>query len=151
MQSEVKGRGLVLIFHSLTCPFSKMYESRLIALRTKYQSQGFNFILVNPEASNNEEDKTVLRSYIDQSDINMPYLIDEDQVLTKLYKITKIPETIVLSPEGKVSYRGALDNNPQSESAASAKYLDKAMDSILKGEEPSPGQARAVGCNVKIY
>lgn len=151
MQAQVKGKGLIIVFHSLACPFAKMYESRLIALRSKYQSQGFTFILVNPEVSTSDADKTALRSYIDQSNMNMPYLIDEDQTLTKFYKITKIPEVIVLAPDGNVSYRGALDNNPQAESAASSHYLDRAMDSILKGESPIPSQARAVGCNVRTY
>lgn len=151
IQSQVKGKGLILIFHSLACPFAKMYESRLVALRTKYQSQGFTFILVNPEVSTNEDDKTAMRNYIDQSDINTPYLIDEKQALTKHFNVTKIPEVILLSPEGKVSYRGALDNNPQAETAVSAHYLDRAIDSILKGEAPTPEQARAVGCNVKTY
>ncbi|MEB2782718.1 redoxin domain-containing protein [Algoriphagus sp. C2-6-M1] len=154
LQSQVKGKGLVLIFHSLGCPFAKMYESRLIALRSKYQSQGFTFMLVNPEVSNTEQDQVALRSYIDQSGINMPYLIDENQALTKAYKITKIPEVLLLTPAADgaiVSYRGALDNNPQAESSVSANYLDRALDSILKGETPSPSQARAVGCNVRIY
>lgn len=151
MQAQVKGKGLVIVFHSLACPFAKMYESRLIALRSKYQSQGFTFLLVNPEVSASDDDKTALRSYIDQSDMNMPYLIDENQTLTKFYKITKIPEVIVLAPDGNVSYRGALDNNPQAQSAVSSFYLDRALDSILKGEAPSPGQARAVGCNVRTY
>ncbi len=151
IQSEVKGKGLILIFHSLGCPFAKMYESRLVALRSKYQSQGFNFFLVNPEVSADEENKKTLRSYIDNSNINTPYLIDENQALVKLFKITKIPEVIALSPEGDIIYRGAIDNNPQAESAVSAHYLDRALDSILKGEAPSPGQARAVGCNVRTY
>ncbi len=154
IQSQIKGKGLVLIFHSLSCPFAKMYESRMIALRSKYQSQGFTFMLVNPEVSGKAEDQAALRSYIDESDMNMPYLIDENQALSKYYKITKIPEVVLITsgPSGAVvSYRGALDNNPQAESAVSAKYLDRAMDSILKGEAPSPPQARAVGCNLRTY
>lgn len=154
IQSQINGKGLVLIFHSLACPFAKMYESRLIALRTKYLSQGFTFILVNPDVSGTEEDKTTLRNYIDQSLMKMPYLIDEKQVLSKFFKITKIPEVILLTPAeggGLVSYRGALDNNPQSQSAVSENYLDRAMDSILKGELPSPPQVRAVGCNLRTY
>ncbi|WP_339753629.1 redoxin domain-containing protein [Algoriphagus aquimarinus] len=154
IQSQVKGKGLVLIFHSLACPFAKLYEARLIALRSKYQSQGITFILVNPEVSGSEEDKTTLRNYIDQSDINMPYLIDENQTLSKFYKITKIPEVVLITPSSTgntISYRGAIDNNPQAETAVSAKHLDRAMDSLLKGEAPSPGQARAVGCNLRTY
>ncbi|SFU16011.1 AhpC/TSA family protein [Algoriphagus locisalis] len=154
LQSEVKGKGLVLVFHSLACPFAKMYEARLIALRSKYQSQGFTFMLVNPEVRVQEEEKTELRNYIDQSGINMSYLIDEDQVLTKFLKVTKIPEVILLTPGTSgavISYRGAIDNNPQAESAASSNYLDRAIDSILKDEAPTPSQVRAVGCNVRTY
>ena len=151
IQSQIKGKGLVLVFHSLDCPFAKMYESRIIALRSKYQSQGFTFILINPEVSGKEEDKTSLRSYIDQSGINTPYLVDENQTLSKYFKITKIPEVILLSPDEEISYRGAIDNNAQAESAVSSRFLDKALDSILKGEAPTPNQARAVGCNVRTY
>ncbi|PZX51389.1 redoxin domain-containing protein [Algoriphagus chordae] len=154
IQSQVNAKGLVLIFHSLACPFAKMYESRLIALRSKYQNQGFTFMLVNPEVSGKEEDKSALRSYIDQSDINMSYLVDENQALSKLFKISKIPEVIVLSPGADgpvVSYRGAIDNNPQSESAVSQHFLDQALNQILKDEMPSPSQVRAVGCNVRTY
>lgn len=154
IQAQIKGKGLVLVFHSLACPFAKMYEARLIALRSKYQSQGFTFILVNPEVSEQKEENTALRNYVDQSDINMSYLIDENQELTKFLKVTKIPEVILLTPgaDGAViSYRGAIDNNPQAESAASSNYLDRAIDSILKGETPTPSQVRAVGCNVRTY
>lgn len=151
IQSQVKGKGLILLFHSLDCPFAKMYESRLIALRTKYLSQGFTFMLVNPEVSGNEDDKTALRSFIDDSGMNMPYLIDERQQLTKFFHITKIPEVVILTAGNVVSYRGAIDNNAQAESAVSSRFLDKSLDSILKGEAPVPAQARAVGCNVRTY
>ena len=142
---------MILVFHSLGCPFAKMYESRLIALRSKYQSQGFTFILVNPEVSTKAEDQTALRSYIDQSGMNMSYLIDEGQVLTKFFNITKIPEVVILTAGNVVSYRGAIDNNAQAESAVSSRFLDRSLDSILKGEAPVPSQARAVGCNVRTY
>jgi thioredoxin-related protein len=154
IQSELKGKGLILIFHSLDCPFAKMYEARLIALRSKYQNQGFMFMLVNTEVSGSETDKTTLRSYIDESGMNMSYLIDDKQELAKYFKITKIPEVILLTSGAAgpvLSYRGALDNNPQAESAASQHYLDKAIDQLLKGEIPSPSQVRAVGCNVRTY
>lgn len=154
IQSQVKGKGLVLVFHSLACPFAKMYESRLIALRSKYQALGFTFMLVNPEVGGKEEDKTALRNYIDQSGVNMPYLVDEDQKLSKYFKITKIPEVILLTSTADgavVSFRGAIDNNPQAESAASQHFLDMALNQVLKGETPSPGQVRAVGCNVRTY
>lgn len=151
IQSQVKGKGLILIFQTLDCPFGKMYESRIITLRSKYTSQGFNFILVNP---GNKDDSNAMKSYIDNSGINTSFLADTDFALTKHFGITKVPEVVVLTPSaegGVIRYRGAIDNNAQAEGSANSHFLDKALDQLLKGEDPSPAQARAVGCNVRAF
>ncbi len=148
------GKGLVLIFHSLNCPFAKLYEARIKTLKISFQNQGIAFALINPEVGTSETEQTLLRSYIDQSGLNMSYLIDAGQALTKVFGITKIPEVIVLTPGEnglKITYRGGIDNNPQSESAVSERYLERALIQILRGESITPAQVRAVGCNVRTY
>lgn len=152
--SMVSGKGIVLIFHSLDCPFAKMYEGRIKTLKTTFQNQGIAFALVNPETGTGEADQMPLRSFIDQSGLNMAYLIDAGQAWTKLFQITKIPEVIVLVPGAnglEIKYRGAIDNNPQAETAVTEKHLERALNQILRGETPTPGQVRAVGCNVRTY
>lgn len=150
----VKGKGLVLIFHSLNCPFAKMYEERIKYLRSTFQSQGISFALINPEVTTSEADQLPLRTYIDQSGLNMSYLIDAGQVWTKKFEATKVPEVIVLvtGPNGlEIKYRGAIDNNPQAESAVSERHLERALNQILKGENPLAAQVRPVGCNIRTY
>ncbi|OOG78092.1 redoxin domain-containing protein [Algoriphagus sp. A40] len=152
--SMVNGKGIVLVFHSLNCPFTKMYEGRLKAMKSTFQNQGFAFALVNPEVGNAEADQLPLRTFIDQTGLKMAYLIDAGQAWTKAFNITKIPEVIVLvkGENGlEIQYRGAIDNNPQAESAVSEKYLERALNQILRGETTTPGQVRAVGCNVRTY
>ena len=152
--SMVSGKGIVLIFHSLDCPFAKMYEGRIKTLKTTFQNQGMAFALVNPETGTGEADQIPLRSYVDESGLNMAYLIDAGQAWTKLFQITKIPEVIVLVPGAnglEIKYRGAIDNNPQAETAVTEKHLERALNQILRGETPTPGQVRAVGCNVRTY
>jgi thioredoxin-related protein len=151
IQNEVKGRGLILIFQTLDCPFGKMYESRIIALRSKYTSQGFNFILVDPGT---KDDPTSMKNYIDESGINTPFLLDSEFSLTTHFGITKIPEVVVLTPVSggaSIRYRGAIDNNAQAEGSANSRFLDNALDQLLKGEDPVPSQARPVGCNVRAF
>ncbi|MFC5190162.1 ubiquitin carboxyl-hydrolase [Algoriphagus aquatilis] len=150
----VKGKGMVLIFHSLNCPFAKMYEERIKYLRSTFQSQGISFALINPEVTTSEADQLPLRTYIDQSGLNMSYLIDAGQVWTKKFEATKIPEVMVLvpGPNGlEIKYRGAIDNNPQAESAVSERHLERALNQILKGENPMAAQVRPVGCNIRTY
>jgi hypothetical protein len=152
--SMTSGKGLVLIFHSLNCPFAKLYEARIKALKTTFQNQGIGFALINPEVGISEAEQTPLRSYIDQSGMNMSYLIDAGQAWTNVFGITKIPEVIVLTPGAnglQITYRGAIDNNPQSESSVSERHLERALNQIMRGESPSPPQVRAVGCNVRTY
>jgi thioredoxin-related protein len=149
-----KEKGVVLIFHDPSCPFAKLYESRIKALKTKFEIQGIGFIIINPQTQNNDSELTRLRAYIDESGLNMPYLIDEKQEWAKIFQVSKIPEAILLTP-GKtglaVVYKGAIDNNPQLESAVSEKYLEMALTQAVRGEKPAVHQVRAVGCNIRIY
>lgn len=152
--SKAGNKGLVIIFHSIGCPFAIMYESRIKDLRTRFQNQGINFILVNPESGSTSEEQTPLKNFIDQSGINTAYLMDEKQELTKLFKISKVPEAVLLSrgTNGlEVRYKGAIDNNPQAELSVSDRYLEKVMNQVLRGEVPTPNQVRATGCNIRTF
>jgi thioredoxin-related protein len=152
--SLAKEKGLVLIFHDPSCPFAKLYESRIIGLVTKFQAQGIGFALVHPQTQPSESEQTRLRTYIEESGLKMPYLIDEEQAWTKLFQINKIPEVILLVPGQtglEVVYKGAIDTNPQVESAVTEKYLEEALAQVLRGERPTNAQARAVGCNIRIF
>ena len=44
--SMTSGKGFVLIFHSLNCPFAKLYESRIKEIKTTFQNQGIGFALI---------------------------------------------------------------------------------------------------------
>ncbi|MCM0041220.1 MAG: redoxin domain-containing protein [Algoriphagus sp.] len=154
LPSLVKEKGIVLIFHDSSCPFAKLYESRIKALRAKFEAQGIGFALVNPQVQNNESELTRLRTYIDESGLNMPYVVDEKQQWTQVFQASKIPEVFVLVP-GKIDlelvFKGALDNNAQVESVVTEKFLEIALMQILRGEKPAISQARAVGCTIRTY
>ena len=154
LPSLVKEKGLVLIFHDPSCPFAKLYESRIKALRTKFEPQGIGFALINPQVQNNESELTRLRAYIDESGLNMPYLIDTNQQWTQEFQASKIPEVFVLMP-GKTDlelvFKGALDNNAQVESVVTEKHLETALTQLTRGSKPAISQARAVGCTIRTF
>ena len=154
LPSLVKEKGLVLIFHDPSCPFAKLYESRIKALRTKFEPQGIGFVLINPQVQNNESELTRLRAYIDESGLNMPYLIDTNQQWTQEFQASKIPEVFVLMP-GKTDlelvFKGALDNNAQVESVVTEKYLETALTQLTRGSKPVISQAKAVGCTIRTF
>lgn len=149
-----KEKGLVLIFYNPSCPFAKLYEARIIGLITKFQSQGIGFALIHPQTQPSESEQIRLRTYIDESGLKIPFLIDGEQAWIKLFRISKIPEVILLVPSQnglEVMYKGAIDTNPQVESAVTKKYLDVALAQIVRGEKPTDAQVRAVGCTIRIF
>ncbi len=146
-------KGVVLIFSSLTCPFSRLYEGRIAELYEEFAPQGVVFALVNPHVSlEPSESQENMAKVATEKQYPMPFLMDTHQLLTDYLKVTKIPEAVVITngPTGyAVVYQGAIDNNPQSPDSAQMKYLDNALTNVLARRSPSPATTRAVGCNVK--
>lgn len=154
LPSLAKEKGIVLIFHDPSCPFAKLYESRIQSLRLAFEPRGISFVLISPQTQNNESDLTRLRTYLDESGLDLPFLVDENQVWTKTFQASKIPEVFVLLPKEKdfeLVYKGALDNNAQVEHVVTEKFLETALTQILRGEKPGISQARAVGCTIRTY
>jgi ubiquitin C-terminal hydrolase len=84
----------------------------------------------------------------------MPYLLDDKMTWTKHFNVSKIPEVMILTLNGseiEVIFRGAMDNNPQAETSVTEKFLEKALDQVLKGEKPIPSQIRPMGCNIRVF
>lgn len=147
-------KAIVLIFTTNECPFSKLYEDRIIDLHQTFSKDGFVFSMVNPHIFLEVEERPeAMKSRASEKKYGFPYLADENQVLTKQLKITKLPEVVVITPSPTgfaVAYRGAIDNNPQMAQNANLKYLESALTSIQNKKNPSPSSTRAVGCNVKL-
>ena len=145
--------AIVLIFTSNTCPFSKLYEQRILDLANHFKSQNYKFVLVNPFAGTKEGESVedmVSRSNTKLGSIS--YLADGNQILSEKLGISKIPEVVVISsgPTGfAVAYHGAIDNNPQLPQSASRHYLMDALQNISEKKAVSPASTRSVGCNVR--
>jgi peroxiredoxin len=147
-------KGVILIFDCNTCPYSKLYNKRIMALSKRYRSAGFPVITVNandPKMSPGDSfDKMVAQAR--SKGYDFPYLIDETQEIAKSYGATNTPQAFVLKRNGSdfvVAYIGAIDNNPRSEKDADKKYVEDAVDELLQGREVTTPKTKAIGCGIK--
>lgn len=154
MSGMKDAKGFVLIFTCNTCPFSKMYEERIVELTTKYTPKGFPVIAINPNdgsrSPGDSHDQMKVRAK--EEGFNFPYLYDETQETTKAYGASRTPHVFVLNREGdklRVEYVGAIDNNHRDASLASKKYVEQAVDNLLKGKEVETKFTKAIGCGIK--
>src|SRR5690554_1915303 len=151
LSQHQSSKAVVLIFTTNTCPFSKLYEDRIMELVNQYQGQNFRFVLVNPQSDKAEgESSSDMVNKVQTKMSNLPYLADGNQSLTQTFGITKIPAAVVItsSPTGfAVAYQGSIDNNPQLPQSATRRHLKDALQSIVENKTPSPASTRPVGCN----
>ncbi|GAB2614398.1 thioredoxin-like domain-containing protein [Belliella aquatica] len=154
LQEHADSKAIVLVFTTLSCPFSKLYENRIIELKNRFSSDNMVFAMVNPHFGNDEEEnKEAIEKRFTGRISDFPILNDGRQALTRQLQVTKLPEVIVITPSQTgfaISYRGAIDNNPQVPESSNMKYLENALESIQNKRNPSPSSSRPVGCNIRL-
>ncbi len=154
--SQIDGaKGYIVMFICNTCPVVIQYESRIIDLHRKYSSKGYPVIAINSNDRNISPGDSFeeMKKLAGNKGYGFNYLYDETQEVVKKYGATNTPHVYILSKkEGnlKVEYVGAIDNNADNPALADKKYVEDAVNALLKGEQVAVTKTRAVGCSVKL-
>ncbi len=149
------GKGVVLIFTCNHCPYSKMYEDRIIELDKKYKEKGYPVVAVNPNdpGVSAGDDFDSMKDRAKQKGFTFPYLFDADQNVYPKFGATKTPHVFILNKKGDdfvLSYIGAIDDNARDASSVSEKYVENALDNLLAGKALEKTETKAIGCSIKV-
>ncbi|MGV3557367.1 thioredoxin family protein [Larkinella arboricola] len=148
------GKGVIIIFTTNHCPFSKAYEERMIALDRKYAPQGFPVVAIQPNdpAAYTEDSFENMKARAKEKNYSFPYLSDEAQTVARQFGATRTPEAFVLKQAGgrfTIEYTGAIDDSPQLASAVKRRYVEEAVNNLLAGRPVVTTTAKAIGCAIK--
>jgi peroxiredoxin len=145
--NSLKGKnGTVVIFLSAQCPVvNKNYKDRILQISKDYQAKGVNFVGIN---SNATETLEYVKTNAEERGYAFPVLIDKGNVIADKLGATVTPETYLFDANGKLVYRGAIDNDRNGENIT-AKYLGEAIDATLAGKAVAKTEANAFGCSIK--
>ncbi|HZX74927.1 MAG TPA: thioredoxin family protein [Cyclobacteriaceae bacterium] len=148
-------KGFIIIFDCNTCPMSRAYNPRIIALNKKFASQGFPVVLINPNAAElvPEESFDEMKNHAKEHGYDFPYLYDESQEVVRKFNPTNTPHTFVLNKTSnglKVAYIGAIDNNSRDGSKATKHFVEEAVNELLAGKPVTVTKTKAIGCTVKL-
>lgn len=147
-------KGFIVVFCCNTCPVVKKYQQRIIDLNNEFSGKGYPVIGIN----SNDKDVSPGDSYeemkkaVVSKGFNFPYLYDESQEVAKVWGATNTPHVYVLSKkDGKLvlEYVGAIDNNADDPKQADKKYVEDAVNALLKNENVAVTETRAIGCTIK--
>jgi peroxiredoxin len=155
--SEYKGKYVVLEWFNPECPFVKKHygSDNMQKLQRDYTSKGVVWLTIDSNAPGTEGNLTpdqaqkVMASWKTKQ---TALLLDPESNVAKLYGAKNTPDMIVISPEGKIVYEGAIDSkaspNPK-DIPGSTNYVKAALDEALAGKPISNPTTKPYGCSVK--
>ena len=148
-------KGYIIIFTCNTCPYAVKYDERINDLNIKYKPLGFPVIAIMPNdpiiqpGDSFEQMKIAAKN----KGYTFPYLIDEEQKIYPQYGATKTPHTFLLHKTNKgneVVYIGAIDDNYKDSNLVKIKYVENAINSLIREEQIKVKETRAIGCTIKF-
>ncbi len=150
--AEMKdAKGYIITFTCNHCPYSVMYEDRLIELHNAYAPKGYPVIAINPNdpEAQPKDGFEEMKVRAEEKAFPFVYLFDDGQKVYPQYGATRTPHVFLLDKDRKVTYIGAIDDNARDAEAVEAKYVENAIAAMEKGEAPDPDFTKAIGCSIK--
>ena len=146
-----KPKGIIVVFTCNTCPFAKANEQRLIDLHQTYSKMGYPVVAIQPNNPDLKPGDSFEAMKQNSKDKEFPflYLFDENQKVYPAFGATKTPEVFLLDQDLIVRYHGAIDDSPRNSNNVNHKFVEKAIQAIEAGDEPSTIQTKAIGCGIK--
>lgn len=155
--SEFKGKWIVMEWFNKDCPFVRKHYSsnNMQNLQKTYTDKGVVWLTIYSSAKGNQGYQEGSDAIKTQQELkgNASFLLaDNSGTVGKLYGAQTTPHMFVISPESKVVYTGAIDDNNSSDPkviATSKNYVAQALDSAMANKAVTVAHAKPYGCGVK--
>src|SRR6202049_3839373 len=156
-RSQYKGKYVVLEWFNPECPFVKKHygSDNMQNLQQEYTGKGIVWLTIDSNAPGTEGNITpdqaqkIMASWKTKQ---TALLLDPDSKVAKLYGAKNTPNMVVINPEGKLIYEGAIDSKASPNPAdipSSTNYVKAALDESLAGKPVSNPTTKPYGCSVK--
>lgn len=149
--SDYKGKIVVLEWFNDGCPYVvKFYgNGKMNEWATAYKAKDVVWLAINSTSSSTQEHNAKVAT---DWKIERPVLNDSDTKVAKMYGATNTPHMYVIDAEGKLAYKGAIDDKPTAEAGdieGATNYVAKAIDELQANTAVSTPETKAYGCSVK--
>ncbi|MEE9392454.1 MAG: redoxin family protein, partial [Planctomycetota bacterium] len=159
VKTQAAEKATVLAWTNLGCPMCKIYRPRLESMAAEYAAKGIRFVLID---SSQQDHAAALKVANEELSGDLRILRDLAAKVARKLKVTRTTEILVAGRDGKVVYRGALDDQygyrkreaggvgSYRKYAPEQNYLREALDAILAGKKPEVSSTAALGCALNL-
>lgn len=143
-------RAVVFQFLGTECPIANRVLPELDRLAREYRAKGIQFVTVY---SNFTETADGVRQQRAEAGVSGDAGLDPHQTLADQLGVTVTPELVVLTPEGKLIYRGRVNDQyaglGQGKPAPQRHDLAEALAEFVKTGQPTGIQTKPAGCRIQ--
>ncbi len=155
--AQYKGKYVVLEWFNPECPFVKKHygSGNMQKLQEQYTSKGVAWLTIDSNAPGTEGNLSadaaskVTTGWKTQQ---TALLLDPEGKAGRAYGAKNTPNMVVINPEGKIVYEGAIDSKATPNPADipnSTNYVKVALDESLAGKPVTTSTTKPYGCSVK--
>jgi peroxiredoxin len=146
--ADYKGKIVVLEWFNQGCPYvMRHYKAKTMTTTAdKYKDKDVVWLAINTTAGKTADDN---KASAEAWGIPYPILSDTSTSVAQAYGAKSTPHMFVIDKEGKLAYKGAIDDDPSADGGkAKTNYVAQALDEIVAGKPVSTPETKAYGCGV---
>ena len=155
--SQYKGKYVVLEWFNPECPFVKKHygSGNMQRLQKEYTSKGVVWLTIDSNAPGSEGNLSAdaaSKVMTGWKTRQTALLLDPEGKAGRAYGAKNTPNMVVINPEGKIVYEGAIDSKATPNPADipnSTNYVKVALDESLEGKPVTTSTTKPYGCSVK--
>lgn len=137
-------QGGVMVFWSAVCTHCLRYDRYFDSFTERHPQLGFAAI-----ASRYGETAEGIREATRLRDLAFPILLDATGAVARLWHAQQTPRCYLIAANGKLAYRGAIDNFKVPTDKDYVAYLEPAIDACLAGKPVARVETASFGCAIE--
>lgn len=154
---DQKGKIVVLEWTNHLCPFVKKHygSGNMQSIQKSATENGVVWVSIVSSAPEKQGHMSAeeAQALVKEVGANATTrILDESGEIGKMYDAKTTPHMFVISPEGKLVYNGAIDDNPNPDPSSIAKSKNlviAALDDLSAGRSVEIPRTAPYGCSVK--
>ena len=147
---QIKKRGVVFFFVTTDCPIANRFAPEISRICKDYEKRGIAFYIVQTDADL-KADKA--KQHAKEYNFTCPVLLDKKHEIVKFCGASVTPECALLAPDGKIIYRGRIDDRyaalGQFRVEPKQRDLRLALDAFLQNKPVATTRTKAIGCYIE--
>jgi peroxiredoxin len=147
---RLESNGLIILFECNHCPYVVASIERINEMADYVSSKEIGFIGINSnDASVYSSDSFENMQKRAEKGMPYPYLFDETQIVAETFDAKRTPEFFLFDGDGRLVYKGRMDDSPRDPNQVSKTELLDAVNSLIEGKSIDNKVTDSIGCSVK--